>query len=199
MIMLGCMHCWLLNLINTARWNLSSLRSVKMLYSRSSRGVRSKSELVVTVKRVEEFLVLCAGEVGWDEMFRITKFLRGPLANRSSPFLSCIARNLVSVHIFLVSSCERHNNIYVFATRYVQGITWYFHYSKSFFFFLDVILLSSTKSLFQTKITWNHENLDKIWNNTTPFSTPENKKSDIASDKNYLADVVLEKEQCCTG
>jgi len=136
MIMLDCMHCWMLNRISPVRWNLSSLRSVKILYSRSSRGVRSKSELVVTVKRVEEFLVLRAGEVGWDEMLRIMKVLRGPLANRSSPFLLCFARNLVLVQIFLVSSCERHNNIYVSAARNVQGITWYFHYLKKCFFYI---------------------------------------------------------------
>jgi len=64
MIMLGCMHCWKHSHINPVRLNLSSLRSIKTLYSRSSRGVRNKSELVVTVKRVEEFLVLRAGEVG---------------------------------------------------------------------------------------------------------------------------------------
>lgn len=117
--------------------------------------MRSKSELVVTVKRVEEFLVLRAGGVGRDEMFRITKVLRGPLANRSSPlpFIHChelafgadilgfILRKTQQYLCLRNSICSRHNMIFPL-------------FEKDFFlFFLVVTLLSSMETLFQTNLT----------------------------------------------
>jgi hypothetical protein len=84
---------WLMNAIDGLDWQqLNSSQFHKELYFCGSLRARCKSAFVVTVKRVEEFLVLRTDEPGWDEVFPPSQVLRG-----------CDVAQLPPSHHFIIS------------------------------------------------------------------------------------------------